>query len=191
MYKFHGQRNEKRIFVLLLLWPLLLFSCLPTISCQRSAPTAESLVRALLQSEPNLPDGILYRWDAPEGADDFIPDEMLPATFGFPTDYDGLEQVALFLPTRYTLTEYAVFLCKTSFDAEDTAMRCRGRLRMLRENAATVAPLCGLTPEAYGAQLDSGMVLIAGRYVLYALGRDTAQSKKVFLSAVPFTYTTR
>jgi len=170
----------KKLLSLLMVLPLLLMS----ISCSRKEVTPTELVLALSGIELPLPDGQVYRTDAAEGDQAYLPWEMLTAAYGFPSEYDGIISAAIWLSTFCHPCEFAVFHCKTDKSAEDVALFCRVRTDILKSSAAEAASFCGLSADEYLGYVNNAAVIISGRYVALIISSDIQAAKKLLFSSL-------
>lgn len=156
---------------------LTLYSCAPPRS-------PESIVNEICLAEAGIPGGTIYYSDAPEGSGSFLPPELLSSAFEVPFNFDGIESAAIRLSDSGHPFEVAVFLCKDADSAEDVALFCRSRLRMLLRNSLFTSEQCGMSKEEYESYLSGASVTISGRHVALIISSDPKQTRRTFIKAI-------
>ena len=148
-----------------------------------SGASAESVAETLCRQEVGLPSGIIYTFNASEGATNFLSDDMLLGIYGFDRSLKGLTDGAVRFSSGFHPCELAVFVCEDFRSAEDIALHLKNRVALLQSNAARSAELCHMSEEDYREYTDRAAVIISGNYVALIISSDTPTAKRVFLRA--------
>lgn len=108
-----------------------------SVSCAEKEIDTAEVVRAMMNSDCELPTGILYRKDSSPGSPDYLSESLLASLYGSGESPDVFERVnsgCVFLTSGKTITEFSVFACVSVADAEEIASLCRRRGRILKYN---------------------------------------------------------
>jgi hypothetical protein len=167
--------------IALLLASLFLFLSLCACTPTRSP---EAIVKEICLAEAGIPAGELYFSEAPEGSESFMPPELLSSAYGIPFDFEGLESAAVRLSANGHPFEVAVFLCKDAGSAEDVALFCRSRIKLLLRNSLFTSKQCGMSKEAYESYLSGASVTVSGRHVALIISSDPIRARRIFAGAV-------
>ena len=146
--------------------------------------TVEEIAQALSSAEIGDVGTIMYCLSAPEGSEGYLSDEMLLSLYGFDRALNGISDGAIIPSSFFHPCEFAVFVCTSTSTAEDVALHFNNRLKLLWENAATSAELCGMTVEEYREYIANAAVITSGRYIALIISSDTATAKRVFYRAI-------
>ena len=166
-----------------LLLCVLVSLCLALSSC--AAPKApKDVLDALVKAEKGKVSGSIYMLSADEGTREYISDTALISLYGFDRTLDGLSGGAVYLSDFCHPVEFAVFLCRDTYTAEDVAMYLKNRVRTLYENASASAPFCDLSEDEYRAYIKNADVAVSGKYVALIISSDTREAKRAFYRAV-------
>lgn len=160
-----------------------LFLCLSLCAC---APVRSpvDIVNEICLAEAGIPAGELYFSEAPEGSESFLPPELLSSAYGIPFDFEGIESAAVRLSANGHPFEVAVFLCKDAGSAEDVALFCRSRIKVLLRNSLFTSDQCGMSREDYEDYLSGASVTVSGRHVALIISSDQSRARRIFIGAV-------
>ena len=173
----------KSIYRLLAAFSALAF-CLSLSACGGTPTLPQDVVSAISSAEIGLPMGMLYHSDAPIGSDEYLPRELLSATYSIPLDYNGIEKAAIRLSGNGHPCEFAVFLCKDGRIADDISLFFTERIRSLSSNALFSSDLCNMMPDEYKTYIENAQICVSGRYVALIISSDPAKAKRTFLQAL-------
>ena len=144
---------------------LLLF-CGLTGCGARDGVSAVALVSEMLSFEGDCPHGVLYDSSVEEGTHGYFSESLCAALYGdgkMPTEWEYVEEFAVFLSTSERPLELTVFVAVSHDGAERLAALCARRLAVLRRYYR------GTDFEPYTA---SARIVMLGRYVVMAVSAD-------------------
>ena len=147
---------------------LTVFLILALPACaEREKPSCREILDAIMLSEAGLPAGKVYSMHAPNGDEEYLPENLIARLFGegtTPTASSGWLDLALFLPAYAHPCEFAVILCNSPDTATDTA-----RLLCRRLDAIRTAKGDG----EHSQMTENATVTVIGNYVLLIISSDT------------------
>ena len=157
--------------------------CLALSACaSKSSP--ESVLRALVEAEKGRVGGSIYFLSADEGENGYISDTAFASIYGFDRTLDGLSEGAIYLSDFCHPVELAVFLCNSTYAAEDIAVYLKGRIKTLYESASESARFSGINEDEYREYIRSAEVIVSGRYVALIISSDAREAKRIFCREV-------
>ena len=157
--------------------------CLSLSSCA-SNTSPEGVLEALVEAERGRMGGSIYSLSADEGERGYISDTALVSIYGFDRTLDGLSEGAIYLSDFCHPVELAVFLCHSTYAAEDIAVYLKSRLNTLYESASESAHFSGISEDEYREYIKGAEVIVSGKYVALIISSDTREAKRIFCRAV-------
>lgn len=156
-----------KLFKKILCSALVLVCLLSLVSCSSETEQISALdtVKALSAAEIGLPAGKIYSSKAQKGEDGYIPPSLISSLYGggsLPKTSEGWIEYALFLSSKEPLCEFAVILCSSHENAEDTA-------RILCSRASLIS------------NEDNSRIIIRGNTVCMIVSRDPESAEKIFI----------
>jgi hypothetical protein len=151
-----------------------------TLTACGTSPDPSVPLLALVNSEVGKTSGRTYFLSAEEGEASYISDVALTSIYGFDRTLNGISDGAIYLSDFCHPCEFAVFVCRSTYAAEDVAIFLKARLRTLYESASQSAAFCGMDENEYRAYIKEAEVLISGKYVALIISSDTKEAKRSF-----------
>ncbi len=163
--------NPKKILLstYILLSLFLLSSCFGTTDMGTS-----EIVRAMLNTQSNLPAGKLYTTLSTPGAEDYLSSELLRALYGTEGSFDAFgnaAEIAIRAASGLHANEFAVFRCRSRRDAEEIADLCLARIDTIEHFIRLNSDVLGV-PDSDLLSAENAKVTIYGKYVIMALSKD-------------------
>ena len=153
----------KKAALLVIVLSILLFQSCAT----SSSHTCREILDKIIESEVGLPAGRIYSLTSSEESDEYLSSSLILALYGGEALSDissGWIDCAIFLPYSSHPCEFAVFLCRDSDIATDTARLLCSRLDKIR---------VAKDSEQYSAMLRDAAVTVKGNYVFLIISSDS------------------
>ena len=160
---------------------LLIICSLTSCGGQKRPISCREILSSVTDAEIGLPAGKFYSLKALEGEDEYLPPSLIGSLLGngsYPEVAESWLDCALYLSLGAHPCEFAVILCQSRDDAEDTAKLFCARLASIK---------LVKSKSEHADLLDDAKITITGNYVLFIISSDSDTALSVAKKAIRAT----